>query len=320
MSERGHDRAKRRRVPGIGVVSALALIVGACGGADGGEEANEGIRVVASFYPLAEAASVVGGRSVTVENLTPPGVEPHDLELAPDDLETLQTADLVIMLGGGFQPAIEDAVDDAEGLVLDVLEGVETLPPPKEEPGEGESHDEEELAADPHMWLDPIRFAAAVERVAEALSDLSAEDAETFAANAATYVAELEVLDVEFREGLATCARRLMVVNHAAFGYLAAAYGLEQDAISGVSPEAEPDAARLAELADLVRREGVTTVFIEELASPEVAETLAEEAGISTALLNPLEGLTPEEADAGEDYLSIMRTNLETLRSGLGCS
>jgi zinc transport system substrate-binding protein len=299
---------------------ALALLTGGCASSDGEDGAGGGVHVVASFYPLAEAARVVGGALVSVENLTPPGVEPHDLELAPDDLETIQSADLVLLVGGGFQPAIEEAVADAEGTVVDALEGLATLPPPEEEEQEGGGHEGEELTADPHVWLDPTLFGAIVERLSEALSEVAAGDAAEFEANAQAYIAEIETLDGEFQMGLATCKRRLMVVNHAAFGYLADAYDLEQVAISGVSPEAEPDAQRLGELAGLVQREGVTTIFTEELVSPEVAETLADEAGITTAVLNPLEGLTPEEVDAGEDYLSVMRTNLETLRAGLGCS
>jgi zinc transport system substrate-binding protein len=156
--------------------------------------------------------------------------------------------------------------------------------------------------------------------VAEELSDVAPEEAAEFRANADAYVAQLTALDAELAEGLGTCERRQVVVNHAAFGYLTSAYGLEQVAISGVSPEAEPDPARLAELRDFVEQEGVTTIFTEELASPEVAETLAEEAGVEVAVLSPIEGLTPEEVEAGDDYLSVMRRNLQTLRGALGCT
>jgi zinc transport system substrate-binding protein len=299
----------------VGLVLVLpALVLGACGSED--EPAGDArLSVVASFYPLAEAAEVVGGELVTVDNLTPPGVEPHDLELAPDDLEALVAADLVIYIGGGFQPAVEDGVGQAEGTTVDVLEAAGPLEPP--DPADEEA---EELAADPHVWLDPSRYAMIVEAVADALAEAEPEGADEFRANADAYVAELTALDAEFAEGLATCTRREMVVNHAAFGYLASAYGLEQLAISGVSPESEPDPARLAELRDLVEAEGITTIFTEELASPEVAETLAEEAGVEVALLSPIEGLTPEEIAAGDDYLSVMRRNLRTLSGALDCT
>jgi zinc transport system substrate-binding protein len=303
------------RTAGPRRVTALALTVGlAAAACSSGADATGGDRpvVVGSFYPLAAAAEVVGGGLVSVEDLTPAGVEPHDLELAPDDVEAVLTADVVVLVGGGFQPAVEEAAREAEGVVVDVLDAVDTLPPPEGLEGD--------LAADPHVWLDPERYASIVRRVADVLADLAPGDASAFRSNADAYVDELDRLDADFADGLARCAGRTMVVNHAAFAYVADAYGLEQVAISGVSPEAEPDPARLAELQDLVEREGVRTIFTEELASPEVAETLASEAGVRTAVLNPLEGLTDEQIAAGEDYVSVMRDNLTTLRAGLDCA
>jgi zinc transport system substrate-binding protein len=165
-----------------------------------------------------------------------------------------------------------------------------------------------------------MRLAAVAEALAEALAEADPGNARAYRDNAAAYTAELKELDAGFRDGLASCSSRLLVVSHAAFAYLADAYGLRQEAIAGISPETEPDPARLAELDELVRREGVTTIFTETLASPDVAETLAAEAGVTTAVLNPLEGLTQAQLEAGEDYGSLMRENLRTLRSALGCA
>jgi zinc transport system substrate-binding protein len=278
-----------------------------------GSDAKDGrVGVVASFYPLAEAAREIGGSRVVVTNLTPPGVEPHDLELAPDDVEALATADLVVYLGGGFQPAVEDALRDAEGETLDALSAVTTEPPPA---GEADT-----LSLDPHVWLDPVRYASIVHAIAGALASVEPSGASAFRANADAFVSRLERLDEEYRSGLASCERRTIVTSHAAFGYLARRYGLTQVAISGLSPEAEPDPAQLAQLGALVEREGVTTIFSETLASPKVAETLADEAGVEVAVLDPLEGLTDREVQAGADYVSVMRSNLATLRDALGCS
>lgn len=294
------------------IATVLLLLLGSTACSTGASGDDDGrLRVLASFYPLAEAAEAVGGDLVAVDNLTPPGVEPHDLELAPDDLEALVTADVVVYVGGGFQPAVQDGIDQAEGRVVDALDSGSTLPPPE---GEGE------LSVDPHVWLDPERYSQIVDALAESLAAAEPADAETFRSNARTFQAELEALDREYADGLATCDSRTIVTNHAAFGYLADAYGLQQIAISGLSPEAEPDPARLAELATLVEREGITTVFTEELAPPEVAEALAEEAGVRTAVLNPLEGLTSREVEAGQDYVSVMRQNLRTLEAALGCA
>jgi zinc transport system substrate-binding protein len=301
----------RVRITGAAIVAVLVVAAGAC--TPSSPSAGEGLDIVASFYPLAEAAQRVAGGLATVLNLTPPGVEPHDLELAPDDLEALVTADVVIFIGGGFQPAVEDGVAEAEGATVDALAAVGPLRSPP--PGEGG-----ELSADPHVWLDPSRYAKIVAAVATALADAAPAHAAEFRSNAETFEGELASLDSEFRDGLSSCERSVIVTSHAAFGYLAAAYGLTQVPIAGLSPGAEPDPARLAELQALVRREGITTIFTEELVSPEIAQTLAAEAGVRTAVLNPLESLTQQEADAGADYVSVMRSNLRTLRDALGCA
>ncbi|HYU59110.1 MAG TPA: zinc ABC transporter substrate-binding protein, partial [Actinomycetota bacterium] len=282
--------------------------VAACSSSDGGAGAGK-TSVVASFYPLEEAATRIGGDRVAVTNLTAPGVEPHDLELNPDQVDAILDADVVLYLGSGFQPAVEDALADAGGEAVDLLEGFPLA----------ESADEEEHGPDPHVWLDPTLMARIARRVRDALGEADPGGASTFGSNAETYVSELGELDEAFQSGLTGCARDLIVAAHAAFGYLAARYDLRQEAITGISPEAEPDPARLAELVDLVEREGVTTIFTEELVSPEVAETLAREAGVTTDVLNPLEGLTPDEVAAGDDYASFMRENLEALRRALGC-
>jgi zinc transport system substrate-binding protein len=306
----------RRRVRGqvLSGVMGLALIASiALGACTATSAAGDGIQIVASFYPLAEAAEKVGGSFVHVDNLTAPGVEPHDLELTPGQIEAIDTADVVLYLGGGFQPAVEDALADASGIVVDASEPLRSLPVP-----EGES--DAALTADPHVWLDPTLYLRIVESVGAAIARADPDHAQASDANTETFVRQLRGLDAEYRSGLADCSRDLIVTNHAAFGYLAARYGLTQEPISGLSPEAEPTPQRIADLKELVEREGVTTIFTEELLSPEVAETLAQETGATTAVLNPLESLTPDEAVAGADYVSVMQDNLATLRTALGCA
>ena len=295
-------------------VIVAALVVSGLGAACSSASSDpSGTSVVASFYPLAEAAEQVGGADVGVTNLTAPGVEPHDLELTPDQIEAITTADLVLYLGGGFQPAVEDAIGDAQGTVVDLSEGLRDLPVPDTETSPG-------LTADPHVWLDPVAYRQIVQRVESSLADVDPSHASTFATNADAFTARLASLDRDYRSGLASCDRTIIVTSHAAFGYLAQRYGLQQEPIAGLSPEAEPDPQRLADLKTLVEQTGVTTVFTEDLVSPKVAETLASETGISTAVLNPLESITPDQLAAGQDYVSIMEQNLDTLRRALGCA
>jgi zinc transport system substrate-binding protein len=298
----------------------LGVLLVACNTSTNADEGRN-TSVVASFYPLAEAAQQVGGDLISVQNLTPPGVEPHDLELAPDDIEAIATADVIVYLGGGFQPAVEDAISQAEDAIsqaedavtVDALEAVDTNEAPPSEAEEG-------LTVDPHVWLDPGRYEEVVRTVADALSEADPANESTYDADADAYVAKIAALDDDFRAGLADCQRTTIVTSHEAFAYLAESYGLTEVGITGLSPEAEPSARRLAELKDLVEQEAITTIFAEELVSPRVAETLADEAGITVEVLDPLESLTDEQMAAGEDYLSVMRENLAILRGALDCS
>lgn len=331
-----------KRISAVGVL--LVLVLAAACGDDGSTDAgatggDERIRVVASFFPIAEAAESVGGDLVGVTNLTPAGTEPHDLELRPSQVDELQDADLVLYLGQGFQPAVEDIAGGRDGSVdlldgLPLEEGAVELDEHGHGEEEGDEHAEEEgeehadeegeehsdEALDPHFWLDPTLMSQAVDEVEQALAEVAPDEAETFAANADAYRDQLAELDEEFQASLATCERRVIVTSHAAFHYVAKHYDLEQLPIAGLSPESEPAPERLAELADLIADQGVTTVFYETLVAPDVAETLAREAGVDTAVLNPLEGLTEEEVEEGKDYAAVMRDNLGALASALGCS
>jgi zinc transport system substrate-binding protein len=316
----------------------IALLAAACGddsSSDAGGADGDTMQVVAAFYPLAEVVERVGGDRVDVENLTPAGAEPHDLELTPDDVDAIEDAGLVVVMGNGFQPAVEEASEARDGTTLSVLgelpidaEG-RVVADEHEEGEEGEEateegeeeHADEGDALDPHVWLDPVLMHDLVGVVTAALVEADPDGRAEYEANAEAYAAEVNALDEEFAAGLAACEQRLLVTSHDAFQYLADRYDLEVEGIAGLSPDAEPDPARLAELADLAVDEGVTTIFTETLVSPDIAETLAREAGgLQTAVLNPLEGLTEDEVDAGDDYLSVMRANLETLRQGLGCT
>jgi zinc transport system substrate-binding protein len=254
---------------------------------------------VAAFYPLAYAAQRIGGRTVDVANLTPPGAEPHDVELTPKTVARIVRADVVLYLGHGFQPAVSKAVEQAQGTRVDVLAGLPLRPSTG---GEG-------LTADPHVWLDPVLFARIARRIGTVLRG-----------PADPLVADLQRLDRSYRDGLRHCARREIVTSHAAFGYLAQRYRLRQIAITGVTPDAEPSPRDLANVVGLVRRRHATTVFVETLVSPRLADTVAREVGAKTAVLDPIEGLTPSEQKAGATYFTLMRRNLSALRHGLGCS
>lgn len=297
---------KVRTILTLGILLALAACQGPADGSDDGR-----LSVVASFYPVAFAAERIGGGCVEVTDLTPPGVEPHDLELTPDGVAAIASADVVLYLGGGFQPGVEDAIGEAEGTTVDLLASVPTIPNAEEE--------EDAPAVDPHVWLDPARFATIASEVEAALAEAGAEASCDVEGRALELQTELEALDERFRDGLADCELDVFVTSHAAFGYLADAYGLRQAAIAGLEPETEPNPRRLAEIAELVRREHVEVIFTEELVAPDVAETVARETGARTDVLATIEGLTDEERSSGDDYLRLMERNLGALRDALRC-
>ncbi len=278
------------------VLVIVVLVTAGCG--DSSDATGE-TQVVAAFYPLAYAAEQVGGDSVGVRNLTPAGSEPHDFELSAGDARAVEDADLVVYLGGGFQPAVEQAVASRDGPSLDLLEGEVATD------AAGEMRE-----VDPHVWLDPVRYSRQARLIADALGPGASSDA---------LAARLAELDAAFQQGLASCERRQIVTSHAAFGYLAKRYGLEQIPLTGITPEAEPSPRDLERLVREVEASGATTVFFESLVSPKLAETVAREAGATTAVLNPVEGLTEEQLEDGADYFSVMRDNLATLRQALGC-
>ncbi|WP_040336977.1 metal ABC transporter substrate-binding protein [Candidatus Blastococcus massiliensis] len=329
------------RLMGTALTSVALLLTSACGDGEGGA-GDDGLQVLAGFYPLQWAAERVGGDRVSVSALTPPGAEPHDLELTPRAVASIEDADLLVYLAG-FQPALDQAAEAAGGdqawdvgSAADLLSGEGHHHDHDDEHGDEHGHEDDEhadeheeeddghghensgdAAVDPHFWLDPTRLADVGDALADRLAEEDPDGAGTYAANAAALRADLEQLDGELSAGLQNCAVDTVVTAHDAFGYLADRYGLDVVGISGLSPSQEPQPAQLAEISRLVADRGVTTVYTETLVDPAVAETVAEEAGVRTAVLDPLEGLT--DRSAGDDYLEVMRANLATLQQGQSC-
>jgi zinc transport system substrate-binding protein len=306
---------KTTAAPTAGILAGCLL--SACGGA----AQADGPRVVASFYPYAFVAEQVGGAHVQVDNLTSPGVEPHDVELKPKQVGAVQAADLVVFQHG-FQGAVDDAVEQADlpgDDVLDVAKIVRLEESHAEGPPEEHSEDShEEETHDPHVWLDPTTMITVAHEVEKRLAEADPDHASDFAANVQRLERELSRLDTAFSDGLKTCRTRTIVTSHAAFHYLAERYRLTQVPIAGIDPTNEPTPSQLADISSLVKREGITTIFAEELVSPAIAETVAQETGAQTATLDPIEGLGDNGGD--ETYLTLMRRNLDAIRTANGCT
>jgi len=292
----------------LAVLTTVTSLLGGCAPSRSERTASGRLRVVAAFFPIAEAVERVGGDRVSVRNLTPAGTEPHDLELTTGAVDAIEDSAVMFLLGDDFQPALEQAAGRRDGPTVDLLDGLPSTTVGRH-------------ASDPHVWLDPVLYSDLVGEVEQSLARVDPAGARDYARNARSFRREIDAVDQRYRVGLRDCARRTLVTSHAAFGYLARRYDLRQASVGGVDPEAEPGASRLAQLADVVRRTGTTTIFTEPLVSSRVADALAREAGgVRTQTLNPLEGLTEGERARGDGWVAVMDRNLAKLRTALGCA
>ncbi|MFD3697605.1 metal ABC transporter substrate-binding protein [Streptomyces sp. NPDC058646] len=327
----------RRLIPTAALAGAVALgatALTACSGATATGGTDGKLDVTASFYPMQFLAEKIGGDHVKVTTLTKPGVEPHDLEITAKQTARLAEADVILYLKT-LQPAVDKAV--AQSGVKNVVDAA-TLTSAEvhgaahgeegHEHTEGDEHATDDGHAaddghghgaggqDPHVWLDPAKYAEIAQGVGKAFEKADPEHAADYKKNADQLVGLLNGLDTEFKEGLKDTGTKTFITTHAAFGHLAGRYGLEQEGIAGVDPESEPSPARMKELQEVAKKDNVSTVFFETLASDKTAKTLAADTGLKTDVLDPLEGIT--DTSQGADYFEVMRSNLKNLQKALG--
>ncbi|MFE5089389.1 metal ABC transporter substrate-binding protein [Streptomyces sp. NPDC056638] len=311
-----------RLIPTAAVAGAVVLgltALTACSASDAAVHKNgDRLNVVASFYPMQFLAEQIGGKHVSVTTLTKPGVEPHDLELTPRQIGGLGDADYVLYLKG-IQPAVDDAIkqsgskDVVDASTLTVLEDHGTETGADEH---GHEHHGDEAGADPHIWLDPVKYAEVAKGVGKSLEKTDPDHAADYRKNTDALVDKLDALNTAYETGLKDTATKTFITTHSAFGYLAERYGLTQEGIAGVDPEAEPSPARISEIHTVAKMNKVTTVFFETLASDKTAKTLAKDTGLKTDVLDPLEGIT--DKSKGDDYIEVMQSNLAALQKALG--
>ncbi|MDO8512073.1 MAG: zinc ABC transporter substrate-binding protein [bacterium] len=270
------------------------------------------IIVTASFYPLAEFAKRIGGDYIDVVNITPAGVEAHDYEPTPRDIAAIRVSKVFLYQGAGFDPWAERVAQDLKGTDVKAVNITDQFDL-KSVIGEGVT------AKDPHVWLDPVLAQKEVLKIRDAIISVFPQYSDRFNQNADAFIVKLVALDTFIRKSLTGCALSDIIVSHQAFSYFSSRYGINETAISGISPEEEPSAQRLGEVAQLAKEKNIKTIFFETLASPKLAETVAKEAGLTTLVLNPLEGLIPEEISSGKDYLSVMADNVHNLQQALQC-
>lgn len=327
----------------LALLFSLTLIVAGCGQNQSASDSSTSsantpapaeteeakLNVEVSFYPMYEFTKNVAGDLANVHTLVPAGMEPHDWEPTPQDIASIEKADVLVYNGAGMESWIDqvtDSLSNAKLFQVEASHGIDLLEGSEEdehdhdhdaEAEEGHTHDHDHGGLDPHVWLSPALAVKEVRNIEAGLAQAAPEHAEQFKQNADAYIAKLESLDQDFKAAVADSKRKDFITQHAAFGYLAQEYGLQQVPIAGLSPEQEPSAAQMASVIDFAKEHQVKTIFFETLVSSKVSETIANEVGAKTAVLNPIEGLTEEEIAAGMDYIGVMRQNLEALKLAL---
>lgn len=279
------------------------------------QQTQDKLQVSTSFYPLYDFAQEIGGDKIQIQNVTPAGAEPHDFEPSAQQLVAAKKAGVFIYNGSNFEPWAEKFTSDYQGISIKANTGLAL------HEADTADHDSESHAhqADPHFWLDPVLAQQIVGTIRDGLSQAQPADKAYFSNRADAYIQKLQKLDAAYKTGLQNCSQQTVVASHAALGYVAERYGFTATSIAGVSPEAEPSAAQLAKIADLVRQNNIKYILFETLVSPRLADTIAQETGAQTAVFNPLEGLTNDDQKQGKNYISVQYDNLAALRTALAC-
>ena len=303
-------------------VACFSLMVGCSTKSGSSNETNksstdEKIHVTTTFYPMYEFTKQVAGNKADVELLIPSTVEPHDWEPSPKDMKNIQQSDVVVYNSPymeTWEPSIEKSINSEGPTFVKASTGIELMNGVEDEEG---THKENEHAYDPHVWLSPVLAQKEVENIANALEKADPDNKEYYEKNSEKYINQLKDLDQKYQSTLKNVPNKELITQHAAFGYLTKQYGLTQVPIAGLSPEQEPSAAKLAELKKFAQTHHVKTIYFEELTSPKVAKTLADEVGAKTEVLNTLEGLSKEQQKQGLDYIEVMENNLKQLQKSL---
>ncbi|WP_414840866.1 metal ABC transporter substrate-binding protein [Enterococcus saccharolyticus] len=295
-----------------------SVLLGACGQS---KETNDELKIMTTFYPMYEFSKQVVGDEGDVELLIPAGTEAHDYEPSAKDIAKISEADALVYNSAELETWVDrlgESIDTKQTTFIEAAAQIDLMAGAEDHDHEHDEQEEEHHHAhDPHVWVDPVLAMKEVETIRDVLSEKYPEKKANFEKNAAAYLEELQTLDQEFQAAFKDAKNKTFVTQHAAFAYLAKQYGLTQESIAGISPDEEPSPSRLAELKHYVEDHHVKVIYFEENASSKVAETLAQETGVSLEVLNPLESLTNEQLKAGENYVSVMRDNLDALKASI---
>lgn len=328
-----------KKISALLLVSSLALSGCSSNGTDkssqDGKKDEGKIKVYTSFYPMYDFAKKVGGDKIDISNLVPAGTEPHDWEPTPQDLVKIGESDVFVYNGAGMEAWVEKVSENVKNdklIQVEASKGIDLIKVEHEHEHEGDGHEDkhdkekakhedvhehEHGQYDPHVWLNPQNAKKEMKNIKDAFVKADPKNSSYYEENFKKYSAEFDKLDSKYKTELSKTKKKDIIVSHEAFAYICNSYGLKQVGIEGLTPDSEPDAAKMAEITKFAKENNVKYIFFEELVSPKVSNTIAKEVGAKTEVLNPLEGLTQEQIDKGEDYFSIMEANLDVLLKAL---
>ncbi|MGG0737766.1 metal ABC transporter substrate-binding protein [Niallia taxi] len=305
---------------GLLLVSMIVLILAACSNDTSEKEDDGKLKIMTTFYPMYEFTKNIAGDKADVELLIPSTIEPHDWEPTPKDIGNIQKADLFVYNSDDMETWVSDitaSIDSSDVSVVEASKGIKLIEEDEEAEESEEEHEHEHEhshQADPHVWLSPVLAQQEVQTITDALVKVDPDNKAYYETESSKYIKKLKALDEEYKTELKGITSNEFITQHTAFSYLAKEYGLVQVPIAGLSPDEEPSAAKLAELKKFAEEHEINVIYFEELTSSKVAETLANELGADTEVLNALEGLSDEQQKAGEDYITVMEENLKQLK------
>ncbi len=322
-----HKLRTRARVSMWIFAGVIAVLLSGCAGS--GDSSTEGkVNVVTTIYPLYYLASEIGGEDAHVTNLVPAGVEPHDWTPKSKELQLASKAQIFLYNGAGLEGWTDDFLDGLDGnrqlMAVEASEGIslitgtagdENTHVHEHENGHADGHDD--LNVDPHTWVSPRSMLVMAGNVRDAFVQADAAHQADYEGRYEALKGKLAELDAKYTEALSPYKGRDIVVSHQAFGYLARDYGLNQTAVMGLSPDAEPRAQDMLDIIQFIKEKQIRAVFFEELGTSSLAETIAKETGAAALVLNPVEGLTPEQEKTGDNYVTLMERNLQNLLKAL---
>jgi zinc transport system substrate-binding protein len=281
---------------------------------------NEKPTIAASTFSLYDIAKNIASDTAETFMILPFGVDAHSYEPTPKQMAKILKSDLVLYSGAGLEPWIKGFT--FKNRSIDISRHVKLR-----ELGKDDDHDDHDDyhhhhlndKTDPHYWQDPHNMILAVEKITQELIALFPGNKELYIANRDGYVAMLKSLDEDYKRELFRCELDTIIVNHNAFSYLANRYGFHTEALSGLSPEAEPSAKNMIKLIKLIEEHKIETIFFEKFANEKTIKSIAREAKVSYDVLQPLGNITADEAQEKLGYEDIMRRNLQKISKALKC-